>query len=213
MLSQSDDLLIEQIRHRDAEAWSELIARFEGRLLKFVEGRMRDRAAAEDVVQETFIGFLTSLPNFDQRRPLEAYLFSIAAHKLTDALRREGRRPTLPLAPNSSDPEGWEPAGSARPASSIARSAERRQLEEIALRQSIARQIDELRRAGQWLKLQCVESLLVRGWPNKVAATRLNLSEQAVANYKHEFLAKLQSAVRAQNLPEDVFPELYEERD
>jgi hypothetical protein len=40
-------------------------------------------------------------------------------------------------------------------------------------------------------------------------AAQLDLSEQAVANYKHEFLAKLQSAVRAQNLPEEVFPELY----
>ena len=207
--SQTDELLIRQIRQRDAEAWNELISRFEGRLLKFVEGRTRGRAAAEDVVQETFIGFLTSLPNYDHRRPLEAYLFSIAAHKLTDALRREGRRPTLPLAPHSSDPNAREPAGGARPASSMARSAERRQLEETALRQAIARQIDDLRRGGQWRKLQCVELLLVRGWPNKLVAATLDISEQTVASYKHEFLAKLQSAVRAQGLPEEVFPELY----
>jgi RNA polymerase sigma-70 factor (ECF subfamily) len=195
-MSQTDELLIEQIRQRDEDAWRELIARFEGRLLKFVEGRMRDRAAAEDVVQETFIGLLTSLPNFDHRRPLEAYLFSIAAHKLTDALRRQGRRPTLPLVSRSGDPEPWEPAGSARPASSIARSAERRQLEETDLRRVMGRQIEELRRGGHWLKLQCVELLLVRGWPNKQVAAQLALSEQTVANYKHEFLAKLQSAVR-----------------
>jgi RNA polymerase sigma-70 factor (ECF subfamily) len=198
-MSQADELLIEQIRQRDADAWRELIARFEGRLLKFVEGRMRDRAAAEDVVQETFIGLLTSLPNFDQRRPLEGYLFSIAAHKLTDALRRQGRRPTLPLAPRSGDPDAWEPASSDRPASSIARSAERCQLEETALRRAMARQIDDLGRGGHWLKLQCVELLLVRGWPNKQVAAQLDLSEQTVANYKHEFLAKLQSAVRPQN--------------
>jgi RNA polymerase sigma-70 factor (ECF subfamily) len=209
-MSQSDDLLIQQIRRHDAEAWSELIARFEGRLLKFVEGRMRDRAAAEDVVQETFIGLLTSLPNFDSRRPLESYLFSIAAHKLTDALRLAGRRPALPLVVRSSDREAWEPADSARPASSIARSAERRHLEETALRQAMGRQIDALRSGGQWLKLECVELLLVRGWPNKQVAAKLGLSEQTVANYKHEFLAKLQSAVRAQNLPEDVFPDLYD---
>ena len=115
------------------EAWSELIGRFEGRLLAYVESRTRNRTAAEDVVQETFIGFLTSLPNFDPRRPLEGYLFSIAAHKLTDYLRREGRRPTLPLVPAGATPSGWEPAGSARPASSIARSGERRHLEEAAL--------------------------------------------------------------------------------
>ena len=118
-MSESDELLIRQIRQRDAEAWRELIARFEGRLLKFVEGRVRNRAAAEDVVQETFIGLLTSLPNFDDRRPLESYLFSIAAHKLTDALRREGRRPTLPLVARSSDSDGWEPAGSAGPLAAL----------------------------------------------------------------------------------------------
>ena len=100
---QTDTLLIRRIRSGEAEAWTELIARFEGRLLAFISSRVRNRAAAEDVVQETFIGFLTSLPNYDARRSLEGYLFSIAAHKLTDHLRREGRRPTLPLVPGGSE--------------------------------------------------------------------------------------------------------------
>src|SRR3954467_832511 len=98
----SDELLIARIRSGEQDAWSELIARFEGRLLAFVEGRLGRRSAGEDVVQETFLGFLTSLPNFEDSRPLESYLFSIAAHKLTDHLRREGRRPTLPLSAGSS---------------------------------------------------------------------------------------------------------------
>src|SRR5689334_22161554 len=100
--SESDHLLTDRIRTGEADAWNELIARFEGRLLAFVETRLRNRAASEDVVQETFIGFLTSLPNYDAARPLESYLFSIAAHKLTDHLRREGRRPALPLSGASS---------------------------------------------------------------------------------------------------------------
>src|SRR6266403_2114229 len=93
-----DMLLVEQIRAGQPDAWNVLIAQYEGRLLSFVDSRLHRRASSEDVVQETFIGFLTSLPNYDTRRPLESYLFSIAAHKLTDYLRREGRRPTLPLA-------------------------------------------------------------------------------------------------------------------
>ena len=118
--SQSDSLLTQRIRAGGAEAWNELIERFEGRLLAFVEARTGRRGAAEDVVQETFIGFLTSLPNYDPRRSLESYLFSIAAHKLTDYLRREGRRPSLPLSPSGRSSSPWEPAGSARPASAIA---------------------------------------------------------------------------------------------
>ena len=89
----AETLLVRQVRAGDAAAWRQLIERYEGRLLAFVDSRLRDRAASEDVVQETFIGFLTSLPHYDEKRDMEAYLFSIAAHKLTDHLRKQGRRP------------------------------------------------------------------------------------------------------------------------
>ena len=209
--SQSDSLLIRRIRQGEAEAWNDLIAQFEGRLLAYVESRARDRATAEDVVQETFVGFLTSLPNYDRRRPLESYLFSIAAHKLTDHLRREGRRPTLPLVPGSASGNSWEPVGKARRASSIVRSGERRALEESALEVAVGQQIEHWHRRGQWEKLKCAELLFVRGLANKDVAGRLKISEQTVANHKFEFLAKLRDAVRNQGLPEEVFPELYQQ--
>ncbi|MGA2035189.1 MAG: RNA polymerase sigma factor [Thermoguttaceae bacterium] len=208
-ISPSDSLLIDRIRAGEAAAWNELIARFEGRLLGYVSRRAAHRAAAEDVVQETFIGFLISLPNYDQRHSLESYLFSIAAHKLTDLLRREGRRPSLPLVSDESS-EGWAPADRARRASSIARSGERHGLEESALVAALAEQIEHWRRRGQWERLECVELLLVRGWGNKEVAARLGISEQTVANYKFETIVRLRAAVRAQGLPEEVFPELYE---
>jgi RNA polymerase sigma-70 factor (ECF subfamily) len=205
-----DNLLIERVRAGESEAWEEVIARFAGRLLAYVESRTGNRTAAEDVVQETFIGFLTSLPNYDARQPLEGYLFAIAAHKLTDHLRREGRRPALPLAPGGTEGSSWDPPGRARPASSIVRSAERKTLEEASLVAAAREQIAAWRRRGDWEKIQCVELLFVRGWPNKEVAVRLGISEQTVANHKFEFLAKLRNGVRGQSLPEEVFPELYE---
>jgi RNA polymerase sigma-70 factor (ECF subfamily) len=208
--SQSDRLLVQRVRAGEANAWDDLIARFEGRLLAFVESRTRNRACAEDVVQETFVGFLTSLPNYDTRRPLEGYLFSIAAHKLTDHLRREGRRPTLPLAPGGSSGSSWEPAAAARGASTIMRSGERRQLEENSLAAALREQIAAWQRRGDWEKICCVELLFVRGWANKEVAARLDISEQTVANHKFEFLSKLRAAIRKQGLPEDIFPELYQ---
>src|SRR3954468_23950540 len=103
MSSESDRLLIRQIRQGDSRAWSNLITRYEGRLLAFVPRRLRDRATSEDVVQETFVGFLNSLPNFDERRELQTYLFTIASHKLTDHLRRSGRHPLKSLSDSSED--------------------------------------------------------------------------------------------------------------
>jgi len=210
--SQTESLLVGRIREGDENAWNDLIARYEGRLLAFVESRIGNRTAAEDVVQETFVGFVTSLPNYDRRRKLESYLFSIAAHKLTDHLRREGRRPTLSLTPEgASSSGGWQPPANARAASSIVRSGERRGLERSALEAAVAAQIEHFKRRGQWEKLKCVELLFVRGRANKEVAEQLGISEQTVANYKFEFLAKLRSSVKKQHLPEEVFPELYEE--
>lgn len=206
-----DLLLVEQIRAGKPEAWNSLIEQYEGRLLSFVESRLRKRAASEDVVQETFIGFLTSLPNYDTRRPLEGYLFSIAAHKLTDYLRREGRRPALPLSSAANNSGGaWNMPGSARPASSIARSGERRGLEEEALARGIGEQIESWQKGGDWQKIKCMELLFTRGMANKEVAGMLGISEQQVANFKFDFLAKLRNLVRKQRLNEDVFPELYE---
>lgn len=200
-------LFILQLRGGDAGAWQELIARYEGRLLAFVEGRLGRRATGEDVVQETFIGFLNSLPNYDPSRSLESYLFSIAAHKLTDHLRREGRRPALPLSPSGAS-DDWEPPAHARAVSSVARSGERHQLETVALVEAMREQIVRMRERGDWTKLKAVELIVVRGWANKDVAALLGITEQQVANFKSDFLGRLKQLVRRQNLPADVFPEL-----
>ena len=207
-MAESDTILVGRIREGADNAWEELISRYEGRLLAFVESRIGDRTSSEDVVQETFIGFLTSLPNFDEQRPLESYLFSIAAHKLTDHLRREGRRPTLPLSSNSSSQGDRDLPGAARAASSIMRSGERKGLETDALAGAVGEQIERWKKRGDWTKLKCIELLFVRGLINKHVALQLEISEQAVANYKFDFLARLRTTIRGQGLPEDVFPNL-----
>lgn len=207
-LSESDRLLISRVRAGEADAWRDLIGRFEGRLLAFVEGRIGRRNAGEDVVQETFLGFLNSLPNFDEARSLESYLFSIAAHKLTDYLRREGRRPAISLQ-GADDGSDYEVADRLRGASTMLRSSERRHLEERAVADAMREQIERMRSRGDWLKLKCLELLLVRGWANKDVAESLGTTEQVVANFKFDFLERLRTLVRRQGLSEDVFPELY----
>src|SRR6266853_6477578 len=131
MTSESDRLLVQQIRTGDTRAWETLIARYEGRLLAFVERRLRDRSTSEDVVQETFVGFLNSLPNYDEHRELQTYLFTIASHKLTDHLRRIGRHPTRSVSDSAGDILHQKlddhPA-----ASNMARSQERREMESAA---------------------------------------------------------------------------------
>ena len=209
----ADQLLIEQIRAGDSDAWQSLIDRYEGRLLAYTRNRIRDAAAAEDIVQEAFVGFLISLPNYDGGRPLESYLFSICAYKLTDHLRRSGRRPTLPMHSAANSGTDLDLPASARVASSIARSVERKRLEEDVIREAIAEQIARWKTTGNWVKLQAIELIMLQGWGNKRVASELDLTEQQVANYKSDFQIRLKSIIKRSELDEGVFPELADTED
>jgi RNA polymerase sigma-70 factor, ECF subfamily len=209
MSSESDRLLIGQIRQGDSRAWETLIARYEGRLLAFVERRLRDRSTSEDVVQETFIGFLNSLPHYDDRRELQTYLFTIASHKITDHLRRSGRHPMHPASDSSGDllqqQFDHHPA-----ASSMARSHERRLLESQAIVQCLGSIIRQWKERGEYVRLKVLELLWVKGWANRDVAAFLKISEQQVANYRFAAVKKLTEHIRESGLPADVFPELHQ---
>ena len=194
-----DAALLAAVRRQDPAAWQTLIDRFQGRLLSFVEQRLQDRTAAEDVVQETFLGFLLSLVNYDSRTPLEAFLFSIAAHKLTDALRRRGVRPRL-FAAFASDESPPDPVGRERKASSLAQSMERRVAREAVLQRCLQEWVSQWLSRGEYERLKCVELLFVVGVPNQDAARRLGISEQAVANHKAFIVQKLKDAARTARL-------------
>ena len=67
---QADQYLVEEIRSGSEAAWRQLIDRYQGRLLAFARSRIVSIADAEDVVQDTFIGFLQSLLRYDSKRSL-----------------------------------------------------------------------------------------------------------------------------------------------
>jgi len=195
--SESDKLLVARIREGEPEAWQECINLYEGRLIAFARSRLTDRSLAEDIVQETFMGFLKALPNYDDNTPLESWLFSIAAHKLIDAMRRLGRRPTIPLIlPETSGGSVREPTGRGRPASSLMRSREQSGAESGVVEQCLSDLILEFKTSGSWERLQCVELIFVLGWANKNVARRLDITEQAVANHKFFVVSKLKEAAK-----------------
>ncbi len=210
MSSESDRLLIGQIRNRDQGAWEQLIARYEGRLLAFARQRLHDHSLCEDIVQETFVGFLTSLPNFDDRRELQTYLFTIASYKITDQLRRSSRRPKYSGGEACDDLLGQQLDDRQGTASSAARGVEQRELEQTAIARALDQLIRKWKADGDWSRVKVMELLLVRGWPNRDVAKFLEISEQQVANIRFAAMKKVAEHVRAAGLPVEVFPELYE---
>ena len=93
----SDEQLITAYRAGDRASFAELVGRYQRELFHFLVRFLSDRAAAEDVFQETFLQIHQSAENFDTQRRFRPWLFTIAANKARDLIRANARRPTNPL--------------------------------------------------------------------------------------------------------------------
>jgi RNA polymerase sigma-70 factor (ECF subfamily) len=60
-------------------------------LFSYAMARLRDRDAAEDVVQETFIGAMKGAKSFAGNAALRTWLTGILKHKIADHFRRSSR--------------------------------------------------------------------------------------------------------------------------
>jgi RNA polymerase sigma-70 factor (ECF subfamily) len=75
----------------EEEALRELIDQYKDSMHAFLRRFMNRPDLVDDVFQETFIQLYVSRDKFDQSRPLRPWLFTIAANKAKDALRRSQR--------------------------------------------------------------------------------------------------------------------------
>ena len=64
-------------------------------LLRVAQLQLRDRDAAEDVVQDTLLAALAGQDGFTGRSTVKTWLTGILKHKIVDAIRRRQRDPVL----------------------------------------------------------------------------------------------------------------------
>jgi len=193
---EADSFLIEAVRRGDARAWQEVIDRYQGRLLSFARRMLADRSEAEDVVQETFLGLLRSLPTYDPDRSLETYLFAIVRNKLHDHLRRRppGQRQSLDQLEMDAAPEAWVDADT--PSGHVA-SQERLTAQRAALVACLRAWVEQCTAQRRFQDLMVIEMLVVLGLRNKEVAADLNLAETAVAGIKFRVLEQWRKLTRA----------------
>ena len=99
MESQSDEKIFERYRQTaDASLFRVIVDRHHDDLIRFLNRLMGDAAGAEDVFQEAFLQVHTSQDSFDASRKFRPWLFTIAANKARDYMRKKGRRKTLDLS-------------------------------------------------------------------------------------------------------------------
>jgi len=88
-----DELLVERIRGGDQAAFEDLYGRYFARVHHFVARRMRNRADADETVQEVFVNVFASIDSFRGEAPFGAWLFGLT--RRTVASRFKKRMPTL----------------------------------------------------------------------------------------------------------------------
>ena len=90
------DLLVRYMAG-DEDAFCELITRYKNSLYAFLKRFLNRQELVEDVFQETFLQLYMSKGSFDTSRPLRPWLFTIAANKAKDALRKMQRHASMEL--------------------------------------------------------------------------------------------------------------------
>lgn len=97
LASRSDEELFVAHRQGDPQALRVLIERYSGELHGFLSRLVGSRAGADDVFQEAFLQVHLSAEAFDAERRFRPWLYTIAANKGRDYLRRQKRRSAVSL--------------------------------------------------------------------------------------------------------------------
>jgi len=93
----TDAELLARYAEGDETAFREIVSRYKNGLYAFLRQFLNRYDLVEDVFQETFLQLFTSRESFDVSRPLRPWLFTIAANKAKDALRKWQRTSAVPI--------------------------------------------------------------------------------------------------------------------
>jgi RNA polymerase sigma-70 factor (ECF subfamily) len=192
-LSPDDRRVLAALLDGDEHAFEELVGRYDRSLLRLAMSYVRPRSAAEEVVQDTWLGVLRGLPSFEGRSSLRTWIFRILVNQARTRGVRESR--SVPFSALGSDadpavdPDRFLPDGrwAARPRA-WSDSPEALLLSAEAQEQ-VLRAIEELSPAQR----EVITLRDVEGWSSAEVREALDLSE---ANQR-VLLHRARSKVRA----------------
>jgi RNA polymerase sigma-70 factor, ECF subfamily len=99
--------LVEALRAGDESAFSLLVSRYGGPMLRIAQLYVRSRAVAEEVVQDAWIGVLNGSARFEGRSSLKTWIFRIVANTAKTRAAKEGR--SVPFSALGADEPSVDP--------------------------------------------------------------------------------------------------------
>jgi RNA polymerase sigma-70 factor (ECF subfamily) len=165
-----------------------IVSEYEGRVVRYLTGLVRDPALAQDLGQETFLRVHRNLPQLHSADALTAWIFRIASHLAVDhlrsrAAREDGRTVSLEGEFLDEDADPGVPAGEL--------SAEGR-LEQEEMAACVRGYIDHLPPGLS----ACLILRDIEGLDEKTVADVLGCSVGAVKVRTHRARGKLREALR-----------------
>ncbi|MDR0611563.1 MAG: RNA polymerase sigma factor [Planctomycetaceae bacterium] len=92
-----DELLVLRWQNGEAAAMNELVDRWHARLFRHVRRLANSADDASDIMQETWLAMIRSVPKLDDPAKFPAWAYRIASNKAADFVRKKSRHPTVPL--------------------------------------------------------------------------------------------------------------------
>jgi RNA polymerase sigma-70 factor (ECF subfamily) len=176
IVSLSDEDLMARVAEDEDRAFSELVRRFQGRVINLIGRVLNDRESADDLAQEVFVRVYVHRRNYRRGSKFSTWLFTIAANLAKNEIRRRVRKRSwfsldaLQEAFRDSAPQ------LADPAESNERTLEREQLQE-AMARAIATVPEKYRLAVVLRDLEGLpyeEIAVVLGIPGGTVRSRIN---------------------------------------
>ena len=92
-----DAELFDRFAAGEEAVFREIVSRYKDGLYAFLRYFLNRQDLVDDVFQETFLQLFISRESFDTSRSLRPWLFTIAANKAKDALRKQQRTAAIPI--------------------------------------------------------------------------------------------------------------------
>jgi RNA polymerase sigma factor (sigma-70 family) len=205
------NLDIELLKKLDAQEWERLQAEYHDRVFGYVKRQVGDAELAADLTQDTFLGAVRGIRNFNTRYNVEQFLMGIARNKVIDHLRR--KRPEIHVPDRDDDSTGFfGTVPSDSPSSHKLLEGREKILRQkgalvICLRDLVA----ELWEKRDFHRLMAIELCFLTDWKHRKIADRLKIEdEKAIAGIKFRAIRDLQTRLRRRDPRKTLFSGLWE---
>ena len=101
MYQETGASLLTDLRNREPDAFAYLFEHYSDKIYRLAISMLKQEAAAEGVVQDTFLRLIERLDQFEERSQLGTWLYRIAYNLTVDRLRK--RKPELELGDEPED--------------------------------------------------------------------------------------------------------------